>query len=97
VSTYLLIGGKDFVGATNVFKGASGLAAAGGQLALKDPSGAYVSTMGYGTATGSWVKGTVAPKPGPSQSVARTPDGVDTGNNATDFVLATTPTPGAKN
>jgi uncharacterized protein len=96
VSTYLVVGGKDFANVVNLFK-AGGLRDVGGQLALKDPSGAYVSTMGYGSATGAWVKGTAAVKPPASQSVARKPDGTDTGDNGADFQLATTPTPGRPN
>ncbi len=75
------------------------LAAAGGQVGLKDGAGKLVDAVGYGTATagGPYVEGTAAPAPPASQSIARTPNGTDNNDNSADFKVATTPTPGAAN
>ena len=74
-----------------------GLAATGGGVALKDTSGAIVDSVGYGTATNSFIEGTVAVAPPSSQSIARIPNGHDSNDNASDFVLSATPTPHAAN
>jgi lamin tail-like protein len=73
------------------------LAAAGGGLALRDPNGVNVDSMGYGTASNAFVQGAPAPAPPVDQSTARTPNGANTNNNAVDFKIATTPTPRAAN
>ena len=75
-----------------------GLAAAGGGLALRDPDGAIVDSVGWGTATNAYVEGSPAPAPAASQSIARTPDGHDTDDNSVDFkITAATTTPGGSN
>jgi hypothetical protein len=42
-------------------------------------------------------EGNAAPDPGKDSSLARAPDGSDTNDNVTDFVVCPTPTPGAAN
>jgi hypothetical protein len=95
VPTYLVLGGAGFSNMTNKLK--NGLAKTGGQLALKAPDGTVMSKIGYGTAAGAYVSGTAAPAPGTSKSIARKPDGTDTGDNSADFKVLDTPTPGAAN
>lgn len=72
---------------------------AGGIGLYPVPSGgAIVDRMGYGRgASNLYVVGMPAPAPPKSQSVGRAPDGNDTGNNATDFSVRTTPSPGRTN
>jgi hypothetical protein len=72
--------------------GASGrIARAGAGLALLNPGGMRVDSMGYGSATGSFVQGRAAPGPDVN-SASRIPDGVDTHRNQDDFqVTALTP------
>jgi hypothetical protein len=58
-----------------------------------------IDAVGYGDFGTSAVfagEGAAAPAVEPGQSLARLPDGVDTGDNAADFT-PTTPTPGAPN
>jgi hypothetical protein len=69
----------------------------GGGLGLYDASGTLIDSMGYGPgATNPFVETTSAPAEGTSQSIARVPNGAETGNNASDFKAAN-PTPGAEN
>jgi hypothetical protein len=87
---------------TNViatFAGPSGvLAATGGGVGLFDPSGTRVDSVGYGAGSSNpLVEGTAAAAPATSQSIGRGPTGADTNNNATDFVVYPTPTPGLPN
>jgi hypothetical protein len=73
------------------------LADDGGGLGLYDASGTLIDSMGYGVgATNPLVEIAPAPVEGTSQSIARIPNGAETGDNAVDF-QATTPTPGTKN
>ncbi len=75
-----------------------GLAEAGGGLALRDRHGDIVDSMGWGTATNTFVQGEPAPAPQAGQSVARVPDGHDTGDDSADFkVGAATTSPGDTN
>ena len=54
--------------------------------------------MGWGTATNTFVQGEPAPAPQAGQSIARIPDGHDTGDNSADFKLkSAATTPGAAN
>jgi hypothetical protein len=74
------------------------LADVGGGLGLYDATDTIVDSMGYGSgATNPLVETSPAPAGVMSESIARTPNGVETKNNANDFSIATTPTPGAKN
>ncbi|MFO0664414.1 MAG: lamin tail domain-containing protein [Polyangiaceae bacterium] len=93
---FAVLGGADFVG-TKAGALMSGLAAAGGQLQLRDAANAVFSSLGYGTANGAFVRGTPAPAPGASESIGRIVDGQDTQDNFADFFVSTAPTPGAAN
>jgi hypothetical protein len=75
----------------------SGLAEAGGGVAIYDASATLLDSVGYGTATNAFVQIGAAPEALAGQSIARTPNGANTHDNATDFTIATTPTPGAAN
>ncbi len=79
---------------------ATGLAAAGGGVALRSPAGDVVDSVGYGSAANAFVEGSPAPaapaEATPGKSIARIPDGRDTDDNAADFDV-TTPTPRATN
>jgi hypothetical protein len=94
IGSYFVCGQTSFPGTAGVRYTAS-MAATGGGLALLDGAGAVVDSVGFGNATNAFVRGTPAPAPGSAQSIKRLPDGNDSGNNATDFTIATTPTPGA--
>jgi hypothetical protein len=98
---FLLFGGSGYAGAhppDGSF--ATSLASAGGAVGLRDPSGALLDSVGWGTATSALVEGmaagapTIAPTPG--KSAGRHPDGHDTNDNAADFTEGD-PTPGAPN
>jgi Lamin Tail Domain/Collagen triple helix repeat (20 copies) len=77
------------------------LAATGGGLAVRDASGAILDSVGYGEATNAFVEGHAAAAPpataAPGSSVDRIPDGHDTNDNAADFSVSASPTPGASN
>jgi predicted extracellular nuclease len=98
-SGYYLIASSVYTGAATPDQTYMGghLAAAGGGLAIKDPNGMIVDSMGYGTASDAFVQGAPAPAPPAGQSTARIPNGANTNNNSVDFKIATTPTPRAAN
>jgi hypothetical protein len=73
------------------------LSKSGGGIALLDPSATVVDSLGYGTATNAFVRGSAATAPAAGQSIGRIPDGNDTGDNSVDFMTTTAPTPGAAN
>jgi Lamin Tail Domain/Collagen triple helix repeat (20 copies) len=77
------------------------LAATGGGLAVRDAAGAIVDSVGYGEATNAFVEGHPATAPpataAPGSSADRIPDGHDTDDNAADFSVSATPSPGASN
>jgi hypothetical protein len=86
-----------------------GIAADGGSLALRYVGGSVVDAVGWGTATNSFVEGSVAPAPAARSSIERRPGGVDgnwldTNDNGADWLvqpnpvpqsLSSAPTPGA--
>lgn len=74
---------------------ASGLAAAGGGIAVRSSSGGTImDSVGYGTATNIFVEGTAVAAPSSSTSFERNNAGLtDTNNNAADFHSRTTPGP----
>ena len=76
---------------------ATGLAATGGSVGIRDASAALVDGVGWGTgqARSSGTAGRAGARGGPEP--ARHPDGHDTNENAADFSVATTPTPRAAN
>src|SRR5262245_19575653 len=77
------------------------LAATGGGLAVRDAAGAILDSVGYGEATNAFVEGQPAAAPpataAPGSSADRIPDGHDTNDNAADFSVSATPSPGASN
>jgi Lamin Tail Domain/Collagen triple helix repeat (20 copies) len=99
---FYLFGGSAYAGAKPPDQSFSAsLAASGGGVALRDPSGAIVDSIGYGDTTNAFVESHAAPAPpataSPGSSADRIPDGHDTDDNATDFTISATPTPGASN
>jgi hypothetical protein len=98
---FLLFGGSGYAGAHPADRSfATSLASAGGGAGLRDPSGALLDSVAWGTATNAFVEGTVAPAPtiapAPGKSAGRHPDGQDTNDNAVDFAEGD-PTPGGGN
>ena len=78
---------------------ASGMAATGGSVALRVIGAeAAIDAVGWGTATSTWLEGSVAAAPPAGSSLERLPGGPlgssqDTDDNATDFVLRAMPGP----
>ncbi len=95
-SGYLVIGHTSFSGSAAVHYSSS-LSATGGGVALLDSGSSVVDSVGYGNATNAYVKTAPAAAPASAQSIGRKPDGKDSGDNSTDFVVLTSPTPGASN
>lgn len=77
------------------------IAATGGGVALRDSGGAIVDSIGYGDAVNAFVEGHPATAPpataAPGSSTARLPDAHDTNDNAADFSVSASPTPGSSN
>jgi hypothetical protein len=77
------------------------IAATGGGVALRDSAGAIVDSIGYGDAVNAFVEGHAASAPpattAPGSSAVRLPDGHDTNDNAADFSVSASPTPGSSN
>ena len=99
---FYLFGGSGYAGPPAADQSfATALAATGGGLALRDVSGTIVDSVGYGTATNAFVRGSAAPAPpnaaAPGNSDVRLPDGHETGDNSADFSVSTSPTPRAAN
>ena len=99
---FYLFGGSGYEGAKPANQSFSqALAASAGGVALRDTSGTIVDSVGYGTATNAFVRGTAAPAPpnaaAPGNSDVRLPDGHETGDNSADFSVSTSPTPRAAN
>jgi len=95
---YLLIGSPSYVAANNggvtadvSYSTTNSLSGTGGGIAVKC-NGTVIDSVGYGTATNSFVESAVVAAPSTAQSIKRTPDGHDTNNNANDFTL-TAPAP----
>ena len=82
--------------------GASGImSGTGGGIGLRDANKVLVDSVGYGTATNSFVQGTAAPAPpasmSPGTSIGRLPNGVNTGDNMADWKVTKMDTPNAAN
>jgi lamin tail-like protein len=97
----LLFGGSAYAGAHPADRSyATSLASAGGGVGLRDPLGALVDSVAWGTATNAFIEGLVAPAPtiapAPGKSAGRHPNGQDTNDNAADFTEGD-PTPGGAN
>ena len=98
---FFLFGGSGYSGAHPANKSFSaGLASTAGGVAIKDPDGNIVDSVGWGDATNAFVEGTAAAAPtiapAPGKSDARHPNGHDTDANSADFAIGD-PTPGASN
>jgi hypothetical protein len=99
---FYLLGGSAYAGAAAADQSFSaGLAATGGAVGIRDGSGDLVDSAGWGTATNALVESSPAAAPpataSPGSSLARIPDGHDTGSNAADFTITATATPKASN
>jgi hypothetical protein len=99
---FYLIAGAAYAGVSQPAQTFStGLAAGGGGVGIRDGAGALVDSAGWGTASNALVEGSPAPAPpasaAPGTSIARIPDGRDTDDNAVDFVVSSTATPGSAN
>jgi hypothetical protein len=93
---YGVLAGTNFIGA-RLATLSNGLARDNGQLQLRNASDAVQDSMGYGTTTGSFVRGSAAPSPATGKSIGRTPNGQSTNNNSVDFRALANPSPGAAN
>jgi hypothetical protein len=98
---FLLFGGSGYAGAHPADRSfVASLASPGGGLGLRDPSGAVVDSVAWGTAMNAFVEGAVAPAPtiapAPGKSAGRHPNGQDTNDNAADFTEGD-PSPGGAN
>lgn len=91
-TSYYVVG----TGGDAPFATGTSLSASNGQLALKKGT-AKVDEVGYGTANGTYGEGSNAGSPGTDGSIARVPNGVDTGDNSNDFQVVSSPTKGAAN
>lgn len=94
---YVVLAGSSFTGASQGMLTNAMAGSGGGQLALKDANSSVVDSLGYGNASGAFVRGSAAPLPASGKSIARTPNGKDTKNNQADFTVVSSPTPGQKN
>jgi Lamin Tail Domain/Collagen triple helix repeat (20 copies) len=99
---FYLLGGSGYAGShvpDQTFS--ASLAAGGGGLAVRDASGTILDSVGYGDATNAFVEGHPATAPpataAPGSSADRIPDGHDTNDNAADFSISATPSPGESN
>jgi lamin tail-like protein len=100
-NSFLVFSGDGYYASVRQATMTSGLAELGGGLAVRDPAGRILDSLGWGTATNAFVVGSPAPAPrdraAPGRSVARSPDGSSHGDNAGDFAVTDQPTPGAAN
>ena len=79
-----------------------GLAATAGGVGVRNPDGALLDSVGWGTTVANgFVEGNPAPAPpttaSPGSSIGRMPDGADSNDNAADFDVSATPTPRGTN
>jgi uncharacterized protein YdeI (BOF family) len=80
------------------FTYSGGLAADGGTIALRRADGTVIDAVGWGTASNSYVEGSVAPAPPPKSSLERRPGGLagntqDSNDNAADWFVQPDPVP----
>ena len=99
---FYLLGGSGYLGSHAADQSFSAsLASTGGGLAVRDTTGTILDSAGYGDTTNAFVEAhpTTAPPAtaAPGSSSGRIPDGHDTNDNAADFSVSTTPSPGAAN
>ncbi|HSS79886.1 MAG TPA: lamin tail domain-containing protein, partial [Gaiellaceae bacterium] len=99
---FYLLAGAGYLGSHAADQSFStSLAATGGGLAVRDTGGAILDSVGYGDTTNAFVEAHPATAPpataAPGSSSGRIPDGHDTNDNAADFSVSATPSPGAAN
>ena len=99
---FYLFGGSAYAGTRAPDQSFSAaIAATAGGVALRDSAGAIVDSVGYGDAVNAFVEGHPASAPPatatPGNSAIRLPDGHDTNDNAADFSVSASPTPGSSN
>ncbi len=93
--TFLVLGTSQFVGKKDATFSAG--MADDGQIALQDDTGKTIDAVGFGSATGVFVEKSPAPAAPNNGSVGRKADGIDSDNNAADFKVLPSPSPGARN
>lgn len=94
----LLVNGAGALAGAGDVTYSGGFAATGGAVALRVVGGSVLDAIGWGDATNPFVEGTVAPAPPAGSSVERRPggsggNGIDTNDNAADWVLTVVPSP----
>jgi hypothetical protein len=99
---FYLLAGSGYLGSHAADQSFStSLAATGGGVAVRDATGGILDSLGYGDTTNAFVEAHPATAPpataAPGSSSVRLPDGDDTNDNAADFSVSATPTPGAAN
>ena len=99
---FYLLAGSGYLGSHAADQSFSAsLASTGGGLAVRDTTGTILDSVGYGDTTNAFVEAHPATAPpttaAPGSSSGRVPDGHDTNDNAADFSVSTTPSPGAAN
>src|SRR5512132_1794730 len=99
---FYLLAGSGYLGShTPDQTFSTSLASTGGGIALRDSTGVILDSVGYGDSTNAFVEAhaTTAPPAtaAPGSSSDRLPDGHDTNDNAADFSVSSTPSPGAAN
>jgi Lamin Tail Domain/Collagen triple helix repeat (20 copies) len=102
VGGFYLLGGSGYLGSHAADQSFSAsLASTGGGLAVRDSTGTILDSVGWGDTTNAFVEAhaTTAPPAtaAPGSSSDRLPDGHDTNDNAVDFSVSSTPSPGAAN
>jgi Lamin Tail Domain len=99
---FYLLAGSGYLGSHAADQSFSAsLASTGGGLAVRDTTGTILDSVGYGDTTNAFVEAHPATAPpttaAPGSSSGRVPDGDDTNDNAADFSVSATPSPGAAN
>jgi hypothetical protein len=102
VGGFYLFGGSAYAGTRAPDQSFSAaIAATGGGVAIRDSAGAILDSLGYGDAVNAFVEGHPAAAPpataAPGSSTVRLPDGHDTNDNAADFSVSASPSPGSSN
>jgi hypothetical protein len=99
---FYLLAGSGYLGSHAADQSFSAsIASTGGGIAVRDTTGGILDSVGYGDTTNAFVEAhaTTAPPTtaAPGSSSGRIPDGHDTNDNAADFSVSATPSPGAAN
>ncbi len=95
---YLLLAGSGYTGTATADATMTNGLAVSGAVGIKNGT-TLIDSVSYGTltATNAFTETAAAAGPPASQSIARSPNGADSNNNGTDFVVRATPTPKAAN